>query len=421
MNRLKQLKTYPFGLLLCLEWILLGTAILGELPDSFVWGENTQASVSIFFSSIFSLICLIALGLIGLRLPSKCIFNKWLYVIVQLGLLWLPFLLNNQFAPLFTPPLIVVMRNCLIFKSKERWIANILVFISIILPLEYIPNFAEVQGILSQYQALSPEEFYIRNNFSIISYLFFNGLIITFIAILVNTLLKEYKSQQQLDLAREQLRQYALQAEDRATVNERNRIAREIHDSVGHVLTAQTIQLNNAIAFWQKDPDKAYQFLTEAKELVTTALKEIRHSVATLRVNPLQEKSLEDAIALLFQEFSSRTKIIPDYTIALNHFFSEEIKLTVYRTIQEALTNIIKHSQAEVVKVNLQTFPQHLYLLIQDNGRGFNPEQNTTGFGLQGMRERVTALKGKIEIDSNFDKGCTITINIPLENQIYLE
>jgi signal transduction histidine kinase len=421
MNRLKQLKTYPFGLLLCLEWILLGMAILGELPDSFVWGENTQASVSIFFSSIFSFICLIALGLIGLRLPSKYIFNKWLYVIVQLGLLWLPIIVNQQFAPLFTPPLIVVMRNCLIFKSKERWIANILVFISIVIPLKYIPDFAEVQEILSQYQALNPEEFYIRNNFSIISYLVFNGLIVTFIAILVNTLLKEHQSQQQLDLAREKLRQYALQAEDRATVNERNRIAREIHDSVGHVLTAQTIQLNNAIAFWQKDPDRAYQFLTEAKELVTKALKEIRHSVATLRVNPLQEKSLEDAIALIFQEFSSRTKIIPDYTIALNHSLTEEIKLTVYRIIQEALTNIVKHSQAKAIKVELQTFPQHLYLLIQDNGRGFNPNQNTTGFGLQGMRERVTALKGKIEIDSDLDRGCTITIKIPLENQIYLE
>jgi signal transduction histidine kinase len=413
MNRLKQLKTYPFGLLLCLEWILLGSAILGELPDSFLWGQNDQASASVFLSSIFSFFCLIGLGLIGLKLPTKNTLNKWLYLILQLGLMWLPIIINQQALPLFTPCLIVVMRNCLIFKSKECWIANILVFVSIIPSLTYISSFAEFQAILSQYQAVSLAEFEIRRNVGNISYLFLNGLLMTFICILVNALLKEYQSQQQLAQAREQLRQYAIQAEDRAAVNERNRIAREIHDSVGHALTAQTIQLNNAIAFWQSQPDKAYQFLTEAKELVTTALKEIRYSINTLRSNPLEGKSLEDAIALLFQEFSSRTKIIPDYTLILNHSLNKEIKLTVYRIIQEALTNIVKHSQAEAVKVELQTFPEYLSLLIEDNGKGFNPQLNTTGFGLQGMRERVMALKGNIQISSGLQRGSTIIITIP--------
>ncbi|MGL5944177.1 MAG: sensor histidine kinase [Waterburya sp.] len=413
MNRLKQLRTYPFGLLLCLEWILLSLAILGELPDSFLWGQNDQASASVFLSSILSFLCLLSLGLIGLKLPTQKTSNKWLYVILQLGLILLPTTTNQQILPLLTPCLIVTMRNCLIFKSKERWLANILVFICIIPSLTYITSFAEFQDILSQYQAVSFAEFQIRRNISNISYLFVNGLSITFICILVNALLKEYQSQQQLAIAREQLRQYAIQAEDRAAVNERNRIAREIHDSVGHALTAQTIQLNNAIAFWQSQPDKAYQFLTEAKELVTTALKEIRYSINTLRSDPLEGKSLEDAIALLFQEFSSRTKIIPDNIMVLNHSLSEEIKLTVYRIIQEALTNIVKHSQAEVVKVELQTFSEHLSLLMEDNGKGFNPEQNTTGFGLQGMRERVMALKGKMEISSSLQRGCTIIITIP--------
>ena len=117
--------------------------------------------------------------------------------------------------------------------------------------------------------------------------------------VLTDVLLREYKSQQQLAKAREQLRQYALKAEDRATVHERNRIAREIHDSVGHVLTAQAIQLSNAIAFWQSDPPKAHQFLIESRESVRTALKDIRHSVSTLRSDPLQGKKLEKAIAWL--------------------------------------------------------------------------------------------------------------------------
>ncbi|MDJ0592356.1 MAG: sensor histidine kinase [Pleurocapsa sp. MO_226.B13] len=232
--------------------------------------------------------------------------------------------------------------------------------------------------------------------------------------------IKEHQSQQQLAIAREQLRQYALQAEDRATVHERNRIAREIHDSVGHALTAQTIQLNNAIAFWKSDSTKAYQFLTEAKELVATALEEIRDSVSTLRTDPLKKKSLKTAISELFQEFSSRTKIVPHYKIDLTYSLTEETKLTVYRILQEALTNIAKHSEATAVNIKLQTFLEHLYLLIEDNGKGFDPQLNTTGFGLQGMQERVTALKGNIKIDSDLKQGCNITITIPLSNTIII-
>ena len=194
---------------------------------------------------------------------------------------------------------------------------------------------------------------------------------------------------------------------------ERNRIAREIHDSVGHVLTAQTIQLNNAIAFWQSEPTKAYQFLTEAKTLVTTALKDIRHSVSTLRSDPLQGKSLDMALALLIQEFSHRTKIIPKYTTFLTYPLSKEVKMTVYRIVQEALTNIAKHSDATEVVIDLQTLSEYLQLTIKDNGKGFNPQQNTTGFGLQGMRERVTAVGGNIEISSNFNCGCNIIVKIP--------
>lgn len=413
MNRLKQLKTYPFGLLLCLEWILLGSAILGEFPSIFVEGQFYRPSASVFLASTFSFSCLLFFGLIGLNLPYKKTFNKWFFVAIQLGLIWLPIVLNQQATPLFSPFLIVAMRNCLIFRFRECWLANLLVFISVIPSLTYISSFQEFQSILSRYQTIDREQFETFRNISNVSYLFFIGLLIAFVWILVNALLKEYKSQQQLAIAREQLRQYALKAEDRATVHERNRIAREIHDSVGHALTAQTIQLNNAIAFWQSEPAKAYQFLTEAKESVATALQEIRHSVSTLRSDPLQGESLETALAGLIQEFSQGTKIFPQYTTFLTYSLSEELKMTVYRIVQEALTNIAKHSDATQVTVDLQTLSETLQLTIKDNGKGFNPEQNTTGFGLEGMRERVTALGGKLDISSGLSRGCKLTIDIP--------
>ncbi len=415
MNRLKQLKTYPFGLFLWLEWILLGSALLADLPSNYITAKynDSEPSVALGFTFTLCLLCMILLGVMGLKLPQKNNLHKWLYFSLQIGLIWLPVIANQEFFLSLFSYLIVVIRNGVIFKPKQCWLANILLFLSFLPSLTLIDNFSEFQAAIVRSQTITFDNYQWMNSMAIISYLITLALCIVLMWVIVNALLKEHQSQQQLAIAREQLRLYALQAEDRATVNERNRIAREIHDSVGHALTAQTIQLNNAIAFWQSQPDKAYQFLTEAKELVTTALKEIRYSINTLRSDPLEGKSLEDAISLLFQEFSSRTKIIPDYTIALNHSFGEEIKLTVYRIIQEALTNIVKHSEAKGVKVELQTFPEHLYLLIKDNGKGFNPNQNTTGFGLQGMRERVLALKGKIEIASDFNCGCNITIHIP--------
>ena len=124
------------------------------------------------------------------------------------------------------------------------------------------------------------------------------------------------------------------------------------------------------------------------------------------------------AIALLCQNFSSRTKVVPNFSSVLDSPLTEEIKLTIYRIVQEALTNIAKHSQPTEVNLKVQTFPQFLHLSIEDNGQGFNPEQNTTGFGLQGMKERVMALNGTIKILSSFGCGCTIDIKIPLPKNL---
>lgn len=403
-SRLKQSSTYPFGLLLYLEWILLFAAGFVKLPETFLAEQQYQIFTSFYISSVFSLISLLLLGLLGLKLPCKNIFNKWLYMILQLIIIWLPTILLHQTIPFFTAFLVVVMRNCQIFgKSKEYWLTNAFVFMAVMpsLPLSVANSYEKLQFNLSQYQNISLEEFKIHLGISHFGSLFLVGLSFAFICILVDASLRQYQSQQQLTIAREQLRLYALKAKDCVFVNERNRIAREIHDSVGHTLTAQTIQLNNAIAFWQAEPHKAYQFLTEAKELVKTALTDIRHSVTTLRVAPLQGKSLPKALSLLFQEFSSTTGIVPNYNIDLAYSLAEETKLTVYRIVQEALTNIAKHSEATVVNVHLNSSAKNLYFLIEDNGRGFALEQNTTGFGLQGMRERVMALNGKIDTIEN--------------------
>jgi signal transduction histidine kinase len=426
MNRLKQLKTYPFGLFLVLEWIFLGAAILGEWPSELLWQKYfvSSSSASSAFSPLFSLLCLIGLGLMGLRLPrtnKNNNFNKWLYLLLQLVILWIPFLLNSESSWYVTAYLVIAIRACLIFELKETVMATILIVMAAMISIFlYYPGFQVFQSSGVKRQAITVEQYQVIKNTEIISALFLFGLCVACISIMIKALQREYDSRQKLALAHNKLREYAMLAEDKATLDERNRIAREIHDSLGHALTAQSIQLDNAIAFWQLEPTKAYNFLTEAKTLVTTALREIRYSVATMRADPLQEQNLEIAIATLLKEFAQRTTVVPQCHISLPYPLSKEVKTTLYRIVQEALTNISKHSEATKVVVKLQAFPEHLFLLIEDNGKGFDPQQNTTGFGLQGVRERVAALAGYLQMSSDFDRGCTITVNIPRKQLLIL-
>ena len=201
-------------------------------------------------------------------------------------------------------------------------------------------------------------------------------------------------------------------------LQERNRIAREIHDSLGHSLTAQNIQLANALLYLRSNLDRAESFLAEAKKLSSHALQDVRHSVATLRADPLQGKILKVAIAELVKDLQYRTEISFHYHNDIPDRLYKEITSTVYRIVQEALTNMIKHSEATEVKISLQLVVNYLEVQVKDNGTGFDPQENTTGFGIQGMRERTTALGGKFNLVSLPGKGCHVTATIPLVDKL---
>ncbi|MDJ0592203.1 MAG: sensor histidine kinase [Pleurocapsa sp. MO_226.B13] len=296
-----------------------------------------------------------------------------------------------------------MVRSCLIFNWLERLLATIpVVIIEVFFFRLRFSSFQEFR----QYDRVTWKQFIEIRNIETVSNLFLITFCSAILLMMVDALLKEYES-------RQKLREYTFLIEDRATLAERNRIAREIHDSVGHILTALNIQLDSAIAFWQSQPDEAWDFLNEAKELATQTLDEIRYSVATLRNDPIEKKSIKSTIDLLVKEFAQRTSISPQCEISLTYPLSQKLKITLYRILQEALTNIAKHSEARAVRIKLKSSSQHLHLLIEDNGKGFDPQQNTTGFGLQGMRERVTAMGGNLQISSSIDRGCSITIYIP--------
>lgn len=197
------------------------------------------------------------------------------------------------------------------------------------------------------------------------------------------------------------------------TLEERHRIARDIHDSLGHALVALNIQLEAALTLWNDAPDQAYESLQESKHLGAEALAAVRTSVTGMRSETLQGDLLEQALKELIQEFQQATQITPDAHIDLSFPFPNAVNVTVYRIMQESFTNICKHAEATAVNLSLQTSANDLQLTIADNGKGFCPEHKQAGFGLQSMRERVTALGGTLDIQSILNQGCQLTVHFP--------
>ncbi len=414
VNRLLEPKNHPFRFLLYLEWILLSMTIVGEMPWERVFtflqplvGDSSKQLIPNSWS--LTLICIVIFGLMGLRLPSYSTKIKWLYLALELGIILIAEALGG-WSRFGAPYVIVLIRSCLMFSIRECIIVGGLTFFLFLFSFFFSIDIKAIQVEWLRSISLSQQQIYAWIIYSTINNAIYFGLILVFVLMLVNALIRERQSLQKLAMAHEQLRQYALRIEDQATLQERNRIAREIHDSLGHALTAQSIQLESAMLFCHSHPEKTQKYLGVAKQLAANALSEIRKSVSTLRSEPLQVKSL----ASLVNNFHEITNIKPDYTINLQYPLSADINIAIYRITQEALTNISKHSGATSVKILLEMQAGWLRLLIEDNGKGFNPKQNTTGFGLQGMHERASTLGGEFSIHSAPDSGCKITVDIPL-------
>jgi signal transduction histidine kinase len=417
MSRSIKIKNHPFPSLLYLEWILLAiTALTAVLPSPLPRFRPRFPELSICgilpdlsicsISSELSILSLAVFALMGLRLPISNNITKVIYTAIEILLILTTGLFGGRFDRFFPfLYIILVTRSCLIFQLPGRLLVTSLSFTLFLFT-------TQLKYQLFSFQA-SPQAQERFRFFSLSLSLVF-GLSLVFVLLMINAVLSERQSREKLAIANEKLRQYAMRIENQATLEERNRIAREIHDSLGHSLTALNLQLETALKLWQSNPVKAQTFLGRAKELGSKALKDVRQSVSTMRSNPLQEQSLEHAIAILSEDFHRSNGILPICHNNLEYSLPAEINTAIYRIIQESLTNISRYAGATEIKLEITTKKGNLRLIIQDNGRGFDLKQNTTGFGLQSMRDRTLALGGEFNINSAPGSGCQITVDIPL-------
>jgi signal transduction histidine kinase len=211
---------------------------------------------------------------------------------------------------------------------------------------------------------------------------------------------------------RAQVEAYATQAADLATLEERNRIAREIHDGLGHHLMNVMHLLKGSRTVLASDPAMARETIEEAYTVAKEALDDVRRSVGTLRGSPLAQRSLGEVVTNLVEKTSTYGIKTTCTILGEPQTLPLSVAETLYRVIQEALTNIRKHAQATqaVVQFDYRN-PQRVHVLIEDNGRGTDHPHG--GFGLIGMHERIHQVDGTMTIQSASGEGFRIQIEVP--------
>ena len=225
--------------------------------------------------------------------------------------------------------------------------------------------------------------------------------------------------QQRHDLAQANTRltHYAATLEQLSVSRERNRLARELHDTLAHTLSGVTVQLEAVKTLWDADAMAARNLLEQSLGITRTGLTETRRALQALRASPLDDLGLSLAIQSLAESLAGRIGLqlnlrLPDHLDDL----SPDIEQCVYRVTQEALANIDRHAAARHLTIQLDQQDSQLVLTISDDGRGFSPDEvNFNGhLGLRGMKERAEMVGGRLEVESVPGQGTTVKLVIPI-------
>jgi two-component system NarL family sensor kinase len=204
-------------------------------------------------------------------------------------------------------------------------------------------------------------------------------------------------------------------------LEERNRLAREIHDTLAQGLTAITLQLETADALLdtQVEGERIQQIIQNTLNLARQNLEETRRSVLDLRAAPLEGRTLAEALEALARDAAQEGNLQYRFEASgASHPLPVRIESGLYRIGQESITNIVKHAQATRFWVKLAISPETVKLVIGDNGIGCQADlEETGGYGLIGINERAKLLGGSMEIQSDNEAGTHINVHIPLDKQ----
>ncbi|TCL53613.1 signal transduction histidine kinase [Hydrogenispora ethanolica] len=319
-----------------------------------------------------------------------------------------------EYMPVYAPLIAVILFEIFLSASLGVSIGSCLLIIALMTCERYLTN--QTWGYI--HQAPSVADFFLPWGECAIAMIC--GIVIRQLLDKVHHLSDQveqfYQSNIRLVEANLGLQDYTVRHQRESIMNERNRISREIHDSVGYMLTNLIAVLDYSRELIIAQKDQALEKIDQGREQARAALAEVRRAVRALR--PPIEVSRLQAVSALITAFSEATGIEASvYMPKLPDSFGEEIDTIIYRVIQEALTNTFRHGQATHVFISINLKNKLLSITIKDNGLGATSFQ--LGCGLTGIQERVRALNGRFEIDSSPNQGFIIKILIPWLNEYF--
>ncbi|MCG8349990.1 MAG: sensor histidine kinase [Chloroflexales bacterium] len=256
-----------------------------------------------------------------------------------------------------------------------------------------------------------------------INLVIFRSVLFVMIGLIVNQLVAVHLAQQRsLTAANEQLRQYAATREQLAISQERNRLARELHDTLAHTLAATSVQLEAVRVIWDHQPAKAQQMVTQAVHMLRDGLTETRQALQALRAESLDRLGFLATIEVLAESIAVRHNLpvavqAPVRITGLD----AETEHTLYRIVQEALFNCVQHARATQITITVEQCDDTATIRIIDDGVGFDVDAVTAPghFGIRGMRERARAIDAKFQLSSHSGHGCAVTIQLQGKGHAY--
>ena len=223
---------------------------------------------------------------------------------------------------------------------------------------------------------------------------------------------------EELESANQQLRDYAAQVEELAAVQERNRLARELHDSVTQTIFSMTLAAESSRILLKRDPKQVEHQLNRLNELAQGALEEMRTLIHELRPAAVAEDGLIPALHKHVDSLKQRDGLVVELDVHGDASIGRQQEEGLFRIVQESLNNVSKHARVDKALVTLQQNNGRVVLAVEDQGVGFDASAvpaSAEHMGLSSIRERTEMLKGKLKVESSPGKGTRITVDIPAE------
>lgn len=225
---------------------------------------------------------------------------------------------------------------------------------------------------------------------------------------------------QRIELAQKnaQLVHYAAALEQLTISRERNRLARDLHDTLAHTLSALNVQLNALDVLWESNPEAARDKLKQVQQMTRSGLDEARRALQALRASPIDELGL----LLALQQAGNTAAERSGAALALKlpaqlNGIPPDVEQQLYRVAEEALNNVVRHARAKHISLSLEQTPAALTLTIRDDGGGFDPSQIPANghYGITGMRERAALINGSFRVESHPGRGALVQLTVPIQ------